>query len=251
MPNRPWTSVTEAANRMPGTVMCIACALLAVPALGVGCDALRGTLGVNPLATLISTSGRWALIWLLAALAMPPLRQALLRLARWNHWRYGKRLSDWNWFIRLRRAVGLASFFYSVAHLVLYVSLDLDFNGADFAGDLRDKPYIGVGIAAFALLLPLAITSTNAWRKRLQRTWERLHMLVYPAAILAVAHFLLLTKPGVTDPMPYTLVLAILLVRRFTERRLRSVSQEHTDGVVPERSATAATQNGAEAVRQP
>jgi sulfoxide reductase heme-binding subunit YedZ len=240
----------NAANRSPRTVACIACALLAMPALDTGWDTMRGTLGINLLETLIRTYGRWAFTWLLAALAMAPLRHALVRYAQWGCWSYGRRLSDWNWLIRLRRQVGLASFFYAVVHLALYVDLDLDFSWTGFVGDLRGKPYIVLGVVAFILLLPLAITSTDVWMRRLQRNWKRLHMLVYPAAVLAMAHFLLLTKPGVADPLPYGAALALLLVCRLAERRLHKDAQPaRPDGIVPERTVKPAEERHPEANR--
>jgi methionine sulfoxide reductase heme-binding subunit len=146
--------------------------------------------------------------------------------------------------------VGLACFFYSAAHFIFYAWLDLGLSWPEFTGDLQNKPYIGVGIAAFVLLLPLAITSTDAWMRRLQRNWKRLHMLVYPAALLAMAHFLLLTKPGVADPMPYALALAGLLVCKLVEPWLRrDVTQERLDGIVPERPAKPAAGNAVDDVR--
>jgi methionine sulfoxide reductase heme-binding subunit len=252
-PGRIWARALEAANRSPRTVTGIACLLLAVPALDLGRDAFAiggGTLGVNPLETLIRMPARWGLIWLLAALAMAPLRHVLVRCAQWGQWSYGKRPSDWNWVIRPRRQVGLACFFYSAAHFIFYAWLDLGLSWPEFTGDLQNKPYIGVGIAAFVLLLPLAITSTDAWMRRLQRNWKRLHMLVYPAALLAMAHFLLLTKPGVADPMPYALALAGLLVCKLVEPWLRrDVTQERLDGIVPERPAKPAAGNAVDDVR--
>jgi methionine sulfoxide reductase heme-binding subunit len=253
-PGRILARALEAANRSPRTVTGTACVLLAAPALDLGSDAfgIGGTLGVNPLETLIRMPARWALIWLLAALAMAPLRQVLVRCARWGSWRYGKRLSDWNWVVRPRRQVGLACFFYSTAHFAFYAWFDLGMSWSEFTGDLLDKPYIDVGIASFLLLLPLAITSTDAWMRRLQRNWKRLHMLVYPAALLAMAHFLLLTKPGVADPMPYALTLAVLLACKLAEPWLQSKAadapQERIDGLVPERPARTAAASAANAV---
>lgn len=211
---------------------------MAAPAAITGYEAAQGLLGVNPLETLMRDSGEWALIFLLAALAIAPLRHALVTVAKWRLWCYGKRLSDWNWLIRLRRPVGLASFFYAAAHLILYVTFDLDFNWSELLIDLRAKPYIGVGITAFALLTPLAITSTDAWMRRLKRDWKRLHMLIYPAAVLALAHFVLLSKPGVTDYFWYGLALAGLLGYRITDRwRRGETRQDRIDGAVPERPA--------------
>lgn len=203
------------ANQLPRLVVRLVCAFMAVPAINTGYAALQGNLGINPLEILIRQSGKWAFIWLLIALAIVPLRHACIKIAMWSRCSYGKRLSDWNWLIHLRRPLGLASFFYAAIHLILYAVLDLDFNWGEFIGDLRNKPYIASGMAAFVLLFPLAITSTDAWRARLKRNWKHLHLLVYPAAILVEIHFILLAKPGVTDYLEYGLVLIGLLGYRL------------------------------------
>ena len=120
--------------------------------------------------------------------------------------------------IRLRRPLGLASFFYALAHVVLYLSLDTGFNWDELAKDVGSKPFIVAGVAAFLLLVPLAITSTDAWMRRLKRDWKRLHFLVYPTAVLAIMHFIWLTKPGIGDPYVYALVLALMLGYRIAAR---------------------------------
>ncbi len=176
LPDRIW----HAANKSARLVVCLACAIMAAPAAITGYAALQGSLGANPLEILMREPGKWALILLLAALAIAPLRHLLMMLAQRWCGEYGKRLPDWNWLMRLRRPAGLACFFYATAHLALYLSLDLNFSWREFTGDLRDKPYIVIGWAAFLLLLPLAVTSTDAWMRRLKRNWKRLHLLIYP-----------------------------------------------------------------------
>lgn len=228
-----------AANRSPRVVLCIACTVMAAPGLHTGWQALQGELGPNPLESLIRTPGRWSLIWLLAAIAMAPIRHALVAASQCAQWSYGKRLSDWNWFIRMRRQAGLASFFYATIHLSIYISLDVGFVWSELMNDLREKIHIGFGIAAFVLLVPLAVTSTDGWMRRLQRNWKRLHMLVYPAAVISMLHFIFLTKYGVSDPIGYGLVLAVLLTHRFASRWFcgEAQQQERIDGAVPERPA--------------
>lgn len=226
------------AAKSPRLQLWLACVGMALPALLTVDMAWRGDLGTNALETLIRVPGNWALVWLLAALAIGPLRRACVALAIVCRWSHGKRLSDWNWLIRLRRPLGLACFFYAATHLAIYVALDLDYNWQEFVVELGSKPYIGVGAATFALLLPLAITSTDGWMRRLKRNWKRLHTLTYPAAILAVAHFLLLSKPGVTEPLVYAAVLACLLVWRLVERQSDKPAQSDSiDGAIPERPA--------------
>lgn len=199
--------------------------LLAMPALGLAWSAAAGALGANPHEQLIRAPGYWALVLLLATLTLSPLRQMMTLLARATRWRAGKRFSDWNWLIRLRRPCGLASFFYASAHLALYATLDLGLDWRQWLRDALDKPYIMAGAAALLLLLPLAMTSTDGWMRRLKRNWKRLHKLVYPAAVLAAMHFLWLSKPGVDTPYHFALVLVVLLGSRVVLRRWRPAAE--------------------------
>jgi sulfoxide reductase heme-binding subunit YedZ len=124
---------------------------------------------------------------------------------------HGKRVADWNWMIKLRRMIGLLSFFYATTHLGIYFWLD---QGADILGalsDMTERPFIAVGIFAFVLLVPLALTANNYSMRLLKKSWRRLHRTVYLIAILAIIHFWMLTKVGVNDPLPYTLITIVLL----------------------------------------
>lgn len=219
---RPGTRLLAAANRHGFALACAACVLAALPALALGWALASGELTPNPLESLQRTLGRWALILLLVVLAATPLRHALAMSARRLGSTMGRRLDDWNWMIRLRRPLGIACFLYALAHVAVYLWLDIAFTWSQLALDLREKPYIWAGLAAFVLLLPLALTSTDAWVRRLKGDWKRLHWLVYPAAILAVLHFVWLTKPGIGDPDAYAIVLAVLLGYRVVARWSRS-----------------------------
>jgi methionine sulfoxide reductase heme-binding subunit len=211
-----------AANRHPGVLTWTACALAALPAASLGWRMYNTDLGPNPLDSILRVPGRWALILLLVVLSATPLRHALAFAARRLNLRFGRRLADWNWMIRMRRALGLASFFYAVAHVTVYLTLDVGFAASELLKDLRTKPFILAGLGAFLLLVPLAVTSTDAWMHRLKRGWKRLHLLVYPAAVLAVLHFMWLSKPGVTEPLFFALVLGVLLLYRLLARRFRA-----------------------------
>lgn len=108
-------------------------------------------------------------------------------------------------------SVGVIDFAYAVAHFVLYVWLDQGLEAAAIWRDVLKRPFVTAGMAAFMLLLPLAITSTDGWMRRLKRRWGQLHQLVYPAAALAVLHYFWLVKKDLTQPLLYALALAVLL----------------------------------------
>lgn len=219
----PWpTRLLAAANRHPGVLTWTACALAAAPAASLGWRMYTGELGPNPLDSALRLPGRWALILLLVVLSATPLRHAFAFAARRANLRFGRRMADWNWMIRLRRALGLASFFYAVLHVTLYLTLDVGFTASELLKDLGTKPFILAGLGAFTLLIPLAVTSTDAWMHRLKRGWKRLHLLVYPAAVLAVLHFAWLSKPGVVEPQVYALILGVLLMYRLVGRWFRA-----------------------------
>jgi sulfoxide reductase heme-binding subunit YedZ len=122
-----------------------------------------------------------------------------------------RQLSGWAAWLRVRRLLGLSTFAYAVAHFVLYVWLDQGLEAAAIWRDVLKRPFVTAGMAAFVLLLPLAITSTDGWMRRLKRRWGQLHQLVYPAAALAVLHYLWLVKKDLTQPLLYALALAMLL----------------------------------------
>ena len=142
---------------------------------------------------------------LIASLALTPLRTVF----------------GWTWPIRVRRTVGLLAFFYATVHVSVYAGLDQAFDWRAIAADVSKRPFIFVGFAAFTLLIPLAVTSTNAAVRRMGHVkWSRLHALVYPAALLAVIHFVWRVKKDVREPMTYGLILAgLLLVRGVTALR--------------------------------
>lgn len=159
-----------------------------------------GRLGANPVETVTHDTGQWALRLLLVTLAVTPLR----------------RLTGWSPILRLRRMLGLFAFFYALLHLTTYLWLDQFFAWSAVLEDVLERPFITLGMAAFLLLVPLAATSTNAMIRRLGgRRWRLLHRLVYPAAALAVAHFLWLVKADLREPLVYAGVLALLMAARL------------------------------------
>jgi len=162
--------------------------------------AFTGGLGVNPIEFVTRSTGTWTLSLLLITLAVTPLR----------------RMTGWNWLVRLRRMLGLFAFFYACLHFVTYLWLDQFFDLAAIVKDVVKRPFITVGFSAFLLLVPLAATSTHAMIRRLGgKTWQRLHYLVYAIAILGVVHYGWLVKKDVTQPMLFAAVLAVLLALRI------------------------------------
>jgi sulfoxide reductase heme-binding subunit YedZ len=176
-----------------------------VPAVWTFYLGLTDQLGADPQNTLERTLGLWALRFLIVALAITPLR----RLG-------GPSL------IRYRRAIGLLGFYYACLHLTVYLVLDQGLDLAAIWADIVKRPYITVGMLAFAILVPLAITSNNAMIRRLgSRGWQRLHRLVYVATAAAAIHFVMLVKSWWTpEPAIYAgLVTALLLFRLWPKRR--------------------------------
>ena len=162
-------------------------------------DTWHAALGADPVAQLEHRSGDWALRLLLATLAITPLR----------------RLTGWNKAIRFRRMLGLFAFFYVSVHLTIYLVVDLGGFWSQLLTEIAKRPYITVGFTAWLLLIPLALTSTNAMMRRLGRNWQRLHKLVYAIALLGVLHFLWLVKADHREPAIYLGVLIGLLLLRL------------------------------------
>lgn len=156
------------------------------------------TLGANPAETLQLETGIWALRFLLATLAITPIR----------------RLTGWHRIIQYRRMLGLFAFFYAVLHLATYVVLDRLFDLSGVWEDVVKRPFITAGMAAFVLMIPLAITSTRGWIRRLGRRWQLLHRLVYFSAAAACLHFVWKVKVVVGEPVYYAAIFGALLAFR-------------------------------------
>lgn len=186
-----------------------------LPLLRLGWGLLRrdfAILTANPVEKLIDTCGWWTLALLALSLAMAPLQ----RFTRWSGW------------VALKRPLGLWAFAYGCLHLLLYTGLDQGFRPADLARDIARHPFILMGMAAWLALLPLAITSTKGWQRRLGRAWKRLHRLAYLAALLGVVHFAWKAKVGFRDPRVLALALpvaALLLLRIPWPRRRAARAQ--------------------------
>jgi sulfoxide reductase heme-binding subunit YedZ len=133
-----------------------------------------------------------------------------------------RRLTGWNELIRVRRLIGLTAFWYAVLHFLSYLVFDQSLSVPDIAADIAKHPWVLVGFAAFLMLLPLAITSTKGWIRRLGgKRWQRLHQLIYPATAAGVVHYFWLVKKDVTDPIYWAAALLTLLAIRLARRPLR------------------------------
>lgn len=174
-------------------------------------DYVRDNLGIDPLDRMTRLTGEMSLLMLLLSLTITPLRHFATWLMKYIHAYYGKRLSDWNWIIKLRRMIGLFSFFYASLHLGIYFWLDQGANIEESVRDISERPFLAVGMAAFVMLIPLAATANSAMMRIMRKNWRRLHRIVYLIAILAVLHFWMLSKVGVHTFLPYVLCSVFLL----------------------------------------
>lgn len=155
---------------------------------------LRSGLGANPIEALILHFGRWAIVLLIAALAVTPVR----------------RLTGFNALARARRILGLFAFALVTLHFLTYLVLDQFFAWGYIWEDIAERPFITVGFAAFVLLIPLAATSTKGWIRRLGRNWVRLHRVFYVCAVLAVVHYFWNVRAD--EPQPVLAILAVALL---------------------------------------
>jgi sulfoxide reductase heme-binding subunit YedZ len=178
----------------------IAAALLPLASLGV--RALRDDLGADPIKTVTHLTGLWTLRLLLATLAITPLRRigGLAALAPY------------------RRTLGLLAFTYCTLHLLTYGVLDLWGEWGTLLEDIAKRPYITIGFTGFLCMLPLAITSTRAWIKRLGKRWVQLHRLAYVAGVCGCVHFLWLVKKDLREPLIYSAIFAGLMAARLFVR---------------------------------
>jgi sulfoxide reductase heme-binding subunit YedZ len=160
-------------------------------------------LGADPVRKVLGIVGKTTLNLLLITLAVTPLRQ----------------LTGNANLLRLRRMLGVFAFFYACLHFLVYVGPFQAFNWDDIVKDIVKRPYITLGFTALLLLIPLAVTSTNAMMRRLKRRWQVLHRLIYPIAILGVWHYWWQVKKDIREPLIYAAILAALLGWRLWKRR--------------------------------
>ena len=175
------------------------------PASLLAWKATHDELGANPLSEITLSTGHWTLYLLLITLAVSPLRK----------------ITGLNWLIRFRRPLGLFAFFYGCLHLMTYLWFDKFFDLHEIVKDVYKRPFITVGMSAWLLMLPLALTSTAGSIRRLGgKRWQTLHRLVYASAIAGVIHFWWLVKRDLTRPERMAAILVVLLGFRIVQRML-------------------------------
>lgn len=167
-----------------------------IPALLMAWDWNHGRLGANPVEFVTRATGVLSLVFLALTLMVTPLRK----------------LAGWNWLLKHRRILGLFTFWYGLAHLLTYVVFDRGGKLGTIPGDVGQRPFIAVGMISFLLMVPLAVTSTNAMIKRLGgKTWARLHRLTYLVAVGGVVHYWMIVKSDLRWPVMFAGIFAVLL----------------------------------------
>jgi methionine sulfoxide reductase heme-binding subunit len=178
------------------TLVFLACA---TPAVWLAVRTLTGRLGINPVEDLELTTGIWALRFLVFTLLVTPVR----------------RVTGWNRIIQYRRMLGLFAFFYASVHFAIYIGVDQFFAFEFIVKDVAKRPFITMGFTAFVLMIPLAVTSTKGWIRRLGRRWQVLHRLIYVSGACAAIHYLWKVKVIIGSPVYYAVAVGLLLAFRL------------------------------------
>jgi len=191
--------------------------LALLPLLQLFLGVLQNSLGPDPAKALSHMSGEWALCFLIITMAITPLR-IITRSSEWVHY---------------RRMMGLFVFFYAVLHLLIYCVFLLGLQWQDLWADILERPYITVGFGAWLLLLPLAVTSTKRWQRKLGRQWSRLHKLIYIVSALVLLHIIWQARSDLAEPLVYVLIFSVLMlfrlpvVKRFFNTRAKKTVATH------------------------
>jgi methionine sulfoxide reductase heme-binding subunit len=193
------------------------------PLAHLGWKAWTGALGANPIEVITHWTGDWTIRFLLITLSITPLRRLIAQ----------------PWLIGYRRMFGLFAFFYGTLHFLTYLWLDKFFDLHEMLADVAKRRFITVGFTGFVLLIPLAVTSTRGWIRRLGgRRWNLLHRLIYVSAIAGVIHYLWLVKADIRKPLQYAAVLSLLLGYRLAVWALpRLNSRKSSAATLPAGSA--------------
>ncbi len=192
--------------------------LCLVPAIALGWAAWHEALGPNPISEITHTTGDWTIRFVLITLAITPFRK----------------LTGWNPIIRYRRMVGLFAFFYGSLHFLTWFGLDQGLELKYIVADIVKRPYITVGFLGFVLMIPLALTSTAGWIRRLGgKRWNQLHRLIYATGIAGVVHYWWLVKADISRPLAYGAILALLFAIRIWYTSRRSPAPTRAPRTVP------------------
>ena len=179
--------------------------LLCLPVLNLAWRWYDDDLGARPVTEATHITGDWAVVFLLASLALTPARSVF----------------DWMPLVQVRRRVGVAAGLYAGLHFFIYVA-DQKWNLVVVALEIAKRFYLTIGFAALLILVVLSLTSTDGWQKRLRRNWKRLHWLVYPGAVLAILHFFIQSKANVSEATVAAGLFAWLMIWRFLPTKLRT-----------------------------
>lgn len=174
-----------------------------LPALFLFLDWYNRNLGANPPESIIRTTGVVAIVFLVLTLSVSPI----------------VKMTKWSWIARHRRWLGLFSFYYALLHLLTYAVFDKSLSVTDILVDIKKRPFILLGFTAFVLMIPLAITSTNNFIRKLGgKKWKDLHQLTYPVAILATVHFWMIVKSDIFYPAIFAVIFSVLLLYRIVKK---------------------------------
>ncbi len=173
--------------------------LSSIPFLLISYKIFFNKLGPEPVKEITHFTGEWTLIFICLTLSMSPL----------------KRFSNWNMWVSFRRMLGLFVFFYATLHLLTYIGLDYRFDWSPILNDVVKKKYIFIGFAAWVLLLPLVITSSQKMVSLLKNNWKKLHRLIYVIAIFGSLHYIWLSKTIFFKPLIYFIIILVLLALRI------------------------------------
>lgn len=168
---------------------------------------ITGKLSANPIEDILDRFGNWSIRFIMLTLAVTPLR----------------RITGWTWLVRFRRMLGLFTFFYVLMHFSTWLILDQGLLLSAIIEDITERPFITLGFTAFLLLIAMAATSTSAARRKLGRTWDKLHYSAYAVGILGVWHYYWQVKKDTSDAWIYAVILAILLAYRIWWQRFKSL----------------------------
>lgn len=197
-PNKQWL-------RRIRVIVYLLCLVPLLRLLGLG---LQDELSANPIEFIEKSTGYWSLLMLLITLSLSPIHL----------------LSGLAWPLQFRRLLGLFMFFYACLHVITYLWLDYHFNWFDISQDIIKHPYVLIGLSAFILTLPLAITSNQAMMRLLRQRWKQLHKSIYLIAIFGVVHFIWLVKKDLREPILFALILSVLLgIRIYYKYKRRDI----------------------------